>query len=123
MSLKSVRVFQMAMCDWESRRNQVCRGVSICLILTLCQGDVQFPTGYDAFSYSWRDIQGSKFHKSRGQECGPSDGFGPGDTLGFYLELEPQGSSTTMLTQSIADPVRVLALAILAYSRGCWHCS
>ena len=29
-------------------------------------GNLQGPCGYDAFSYSWRDIDGSAFHKSNG---------------------------------------------------------
>lgn len=29
-------------------------------------GNLQGPCGYDAFSYSWRDVNGAAFHQSKG---------------------------------------------------------
>ena len=50
-----------------------------------CSGNLQAPLGYDKFSYSWRSKKGTMFHQSRGKHY--SDGYGPGDVLGFYINL------------------------------------
>lgn len=34
------------------------------------KGDVQAPVGYDKYSYSYRDKEGTKFHESRGKPYG-----------------------------------------------------
>ncbi|XP_056288307.1 set1/Ash2 histone methyltransferase complex subunit ASH2 isoform X2 [Pseudoliparis swirei] len=54
-------------------------------------GNLQAPLGYDKFSYSWRSKKGTRFHQSIGRHY--SSGFGPGDTLGFFIEL-PDGTET-----------------------------
>lgn len=77
--------------------------------------DLQVPCGFDCFSYSWRDINGTRFHVSRGQPYGgghvgsgggdgdggggkSSDGasegvttaaYGAGDVLGLLITLPP----------------------------------
>jgi Set1/Ash2 histone methyltransferase complex subunit ASH2 len=51
------------------------------------KGDVQAPVGYDKYSYSYRDKEGTKFHQSRGSPYGAS--YGPGDVIGFYIQLPP----------------------------------
>jgi len=58
---------------------------------TLLSGNLQAPLGYDKFSYSWRSKKGTRFHQSIGRHY--SSGFGPGDTLGFFIEL-PDGTET-----------------------------
>jgi len=52
------------------------------------KGDLQAPVGYDKFSYSYRDKEGTKFHQSRGYPYGTP--YGPGDTIGFYINLPPK---------------------------------
>uniref|UniRef100_A0A8C3AEW2 Set1/Ash2 histone methyltransferase complex subunit ASH2 n=1 Tax=Cyclopterus lumpus TaxID=8103 RepID=A0A8C3AEW2_CYCLU len=54
-------------------------------------GNLQAPLGYDKFSYSWRSKKGTRFHQSIGKHY--SSGYGPGDTLGFFIEL-PDGTET-----------------------------
>jgi len=52
------------------------------------KGDVQAPVGYDKYSYSFRDKEGTKFHQSRGSPYGSP--YGPGDVIGFWLHLPPK---------------------------------
>eukprot|EP01104_Vermistella_antarctica_P017073 TRINITY_DN5984_c0_g1_i2.p1 TRINITY_DN5984_c0_g1~~TRINITY_DN5984_c0_g1_i2.p1 ORF type:complete len:567 (+),score=122.21 TRINITY_DN5984_c0_g1_i2:92-1792(+) len=49
------------------------------------KGDLQAPVGYDRFSYSYRDIEGKKFHRARGANYGKA--FGIGDTVGLLIKL------------------------------------
>lgn len=37
---------------------------------SLKEGDIQAPVGYDRYSYSYRDVNGAKFHESNGQTYG-----------------------------------------------------
>ena len=48
-------------------------------------GELQAPVGYDSHSYSYRDIEGTKFHKSMGQPYGAA--YGPGDVIGCALQM------------------------------------
>ncbi|PKI79202.1 hypothetical protein CRG98_000494 [Punica granatum] len=52
-------------------------------------GDLQAPVGYDANSYGYRDIDGSKIHKARREKYG-EEGYKEGDVIGFYINL-PEG--------------------------------
>jgi len=47
------------------------------------RGDSQAPTGYDKYSYSYRDKEGTFFHQSRGKQYG--DSFGCEDVIGCYI--------------------------------------
>lgn len=38
------------------------------------KGDVQAPVGFDHYGYSYRDINGTKFHQSHGTDYG--EGYG-----------------------------------------------
>ena len=60
------------------------------------KGDVQAPVGYDEFSYSYRDKDGSKFHLSRGQSYG--DSYGCGDIIGCYIHI-PVGSQAKVTSE------------------------
>uniref|UniRef100_A0A6G3MHI2 Set1/Ash2 histone methyltransferase complex subunit ASH2 (Trinotate prediction) n=1 Tax=Henneguya salminicola TaxID=69463 RepID=A0A6G3MHI2_HENSL len=54
---------------------------------------LQAPVGYDKLSYSWRSLNGTKFHESEGCSFrfvifySKSDGYGAGDVLGFFINL------------------------------------
>eukprot|EP00037_Helgoeca_nana_P031295 m.397329 g.397329 ORF g.397329 m.397329 type:complete len:625 (+) comp28368_c2_seq13:6710-8584(+) len=47
--------------------------------------NLQGPVGLCRFSYSWRDLKGTKFHQAKGSAFG--EGYKPGDTIGFYIDL------------------------------------
>lgn len=49
------------------------------------KGDVQAPVGYDKYSYSYRDKEGTKFHVSQGLPYGQT--YGPGDIIGCFIHL------------------------------------
>ncbi len=59
---------------------------------------MQAPVGYDKYSYSYRDKEGTKFHQSRGAPYGAPYGTphgsltfqGPGDVIGFLIRLPPK---------------------------------
>uniref|UniRef100_A0A0D6QRR8 B30.2/SPRY domain-containing protein n=1 Tax=Araucaria cunninghamii TaxID=56994 RepID=A0A0D6QRR8_ARACU len=53
------------------------------------KGDVQAPVGYDANSYSYRDVDGSKVHKAVREPYGDGP-YVEGDVIGFYINL-PNG--------------------------------
>uniref|UniRef100_A0A2P2JA53 Uncharacterized protein MANES_14G004000 n=1 Tax=Rhizophora mucronata TaxID=61149 RepID=A0A2P2JA53_RHIMU len=55
------------------------------------KGDLQAPVGYDANSFGYRDIDGSKVHKALREKYG-EEGYKEGDVIGFYINL-PDGSS------------------------------
>ncbi|XP_059665331.1 protein TRAUCO [Cornus florida] len=55
------------------------------------KGDLQAPVGYDANSFGYRDIDGSKIHKALREKYG-EEGYVEGDVIGFYINL-PEGSS------------------------------
>jgi Set1/Ash2 histone methyltransferase complex subunit ASH2 len=55
-------------------------------------GELQAPVGFDINSYGYRDVGGSKFHKSVGEAYGES--YGPGDVIGCHLRMgDPAGSA------------------------------
>jgi len=57
------------------------------------EGELQGPVGYDAFSYGYRDISGSKSHNSiRNDSFGES--FGCGDIVGCFLSLDQHDCSS-----------------------------
>lgn len=64
-------------------------------------GNLQGPVGVDAFSYSWRDNPSSRFHVSRGNTYG--EAYGPGDTVGFLIELPEQEQAEVAGTQPSDD--------------------
>lgn len=51
------------------------------------QADLRVPVGFDNYSYSYRDVQGDVFHKSRGKPYG--EPYGPGDVIGCFIHLPP----------------------------------
>ncbi|MCD7469495.1 hypothetical protein HAX54_008593 [Datura stramonium] len=53
------------------------------------KGDLQAPVGYDANSFGYRDIDGSKINKALREKYG-EEGYGEGDVIGFYINL-PEG--------------------------------
>ncbi|GMH00026.1 hypothetical protein Nepgr_001865 [Nepenthes gracilis] len=55
------------------------------------KGDLQAPVGYDANSFGYRDIDGSKIHKALREKYG-KEGYKEGDVIGFYINL-PGGNS------------------------------
>ncbi|XVF19304.1 hypothetical protein REPUB_Repub11eG0098900 [Reevesia pubescens] len=55
------------------------------------KGDLQAPVGYDANSFGYRDIDGSKVHKALREKYG-EEGYKEGDVIGFYINL-PEGGS------------------------------
>ena len=61
----------------------------------MCAGDVQVPCGYDSLSYSWRDLNGTLFHKSKGTEY-PDGAYGIGDVLGFLIVLPAEPSCASL---------------------------
>ena len=50
-------------------------------------GDLQAPVGYDRWSYGFRDILGSRIHRSRREDRWGGEPFGPGDVMGVCLHL------------------------------------
>lgn len=54
------------------------------------KGDLQAPVGYDANSFGYRDIDGSKIHKALRQKYG-EEGYKEGDVIGVYINL-PNGN-------------------------------
>ncbi|XP_028804844.1 protein TRAUCO [Neltuma alba] len=55
------------------------------------KGDLQAPVGYDANSFGYRDIDGSKIHKALREKYG-EEGYKEGDVIGFYINL-PEGAT------------------------------
>lgn len=55
------------------------------------KGDLQAPVGYDANSFGYRDIDGSKVHKALREKYG-DEGYKEGDVIGFYINLPDGGS-------------------------------
>nr|XP_054773432.1 set1/Ash2 histone methyltransferase complex subunit ASH2-like [Lytechinus pictus] len=64
-------------------------------------GNLQAPLGYDKFSYSWRSRKGTKFHESRGKHY--SDGYGEGDTLGFFIQLPEKTEKDEIIPPTYKD--------------------
>lgn len=54
------------------------------------KGDLQAPVGYDANSFGYRDIDGTKVHKALRETYG-GEGYVEGDVIGFYINL-PDGA-------------------------------
>ncbi|XP_057484295.1 protein TRAUCO-like [Actinidia eriantha] len=54
------------------------------------KGDLQAPVGYDANSFGYRDIDGSKVHKALREQYG-EEGYVEGDVIGFYINLPDGG--------------------------------
>ncbi|KAL9260507.1 TRAUCO-like protein [Drosera capensis] len=64
------------------------------------KGDLQAPIGYDANSFGYRDIDGSKTQKALREKYG-DEGYSEGDVIGFYINL-PEGS------QCIPKPLQMV---------------
>ena len=75
-------------------------------------GNLQAPCGYDKFSYSWRAKKGTVFHESRGKHF--SDGYGPGDVLGFYISLPDPDEPSKLLPYLHKKMVSVVLVARLS---------
>jgi hypothetical protein len=56
------------------------------------QANLHNPVGFDHCSYSYRDVDGTKFHQAIGRPYG--DSFGVGDVVGCHLHL-PTSSART----------------------------
>ncbi|XP_018825398.1 LOW QUALITY PROTEIN: protein TRAUCO-like [Juglans regia] len=54
------------------------------------KGDLQAPVGYDGNSFGYRDIDGSKVHKTLREKYG-EEGYKEGDVIGFYISLPEEG--------------------------------
>ncbi|XP_057797883.1 protein TRAUCO-like [Salvia miltiorrhiza] len=54
------------------------------------KGDLQAPVGYDANSFGYRDIDGSKVHKALRDKYA-NEGYNEGDVIGFYINLPDGG--------------------------------
>jgi len=54
--------------------------------------DIQGPVGYDQWSYAYRDVAGSKLHKSERYD-GYGESFGPGDVVGCAIHVPPSDST------------------------------
>jgi len=50
-------------------------------------GDLQAPVGYDRWSYGFRDILGSRLHRSRREDRWGGEPFGPGDVMGLCITM------------------------------------
>jgi len=50
-------------------------------------GDLQAPVGYDRWSYGFRDILGSRIHRSRREDRWGGEPFGPGDIMGLCITM------------------------------------
>ena len=55
----------------------------------MASSDIEAPVGYDAFGYSYRDLEGSKVHAGWRHPYG--EAYGEGDTVGMYINL-PDGA-------------------------------
>jgi len=69
------------------------------------KGDIQAPVGYDKFSYSYRDKEGTKFHQSRGAPYGAP--YGAGDIVGFFIRLPPSAKKDTEKKSELVEPPQV----------------
>lgn len=67
-------------------------------------GELQGPVGYDEYSYGYRDIMGSKIHRSlRHDDYG--EPYGPGDVIGMLLRLQDEDTPAAAL-DPVANSVR-----------------
>lgn len=61
------------------------------------KGNVEAPVGFDKYSYSYRDVKGTKFHQSIGATYG--EPYGPKDVIGCFIRLrDDQPESDLKLT-------------------------
>lgn len=60
------------------------------------KGELLGPVGYDKFSYSYRDVNGSKVHDSIRQD-NYGEQFGPGDVIGCLLVLDDFNPSLNIM--------------------------
>jgi Set1/Ash2 histone methyltransferase complex subunit ASH2 len=56
------------------------------------RGDIQAPVGYDAHSYAYRDLDGSKVHAALREPYG--EAYHENDVLGFYINLPREAGFT-----------------------------
>ena len=61
---------------------------------TTFRDNLNLPCGFSEFSFSYRDKLGTKFHKALGEAYG--EAYGPGDTIGLYLYMDPGNSIPTV---------------------------
>jgi hypothetical protein len=67
------------------------------------KADVQTPPGADAFSYGWRDLDGSVFHDAKSRPY--SAPYGPGDVIGLLIDLPKRPKSEEPLPLSHAGRI------------------
>jgi Set1/Ash2 histone methyltransferase complex subunit ASH2 len=59
------------------------------------KGSIDRPLGFDVYSYSYRDKEGTKFHVSQGESYGES--YGSGDVIGCYIQLPEKRTTATCI--------------------------
>lgn len=69
------------------------------------KANVEFPVGYDDFSFGMRDIDGAKINGALRQRYGQK--FGQGDVIGCLLRLPPALGADDMATTKVAATTEV----------------
>lgn len=73
-------------------------------------GDLQAPVGYDRWSYGFRDILGSRIHRSRREDRWGGEPFGPGDIMGLCITMideEEDGDASSSSTKGSGSHIRL----------------
>ncbi|BBM97810.1 Set1/Ash2 histone methyltransferase complex subunit ASH2 [Marchantia polymorpha subsp. ruderalis] len=63
------------------------------------RGDIQAPVGYDAHSYAYRDVDGSKVHCALREPYG--EPYVEGDCIGFYINLPREANYTRKAEEEV----------------------
>ena len=73
-------------------------------------GDLQAPVGYDQWSYGFRDILGSRIHRSRREDRWGGEPFGPGDIMGLCITMideEEDGDASSSSAKGSGSHIRL----------------
>ncbi len=73
-------------------------------------GDLQAPVGYDRWSYGFRDILGSRIHRSRREDRWGGEPFGPGDIMGLCITMvdeEEDGNASSSSAKGSGSHIRL----------------
>ena len=73
-------------------------------------GDLQAPVGYDRWSYGFRDILGSRIHRSRREDRWGGEPFGPGDIMGLCITMideEEGGDASSSSAKGSGSHIRL----------------
>ena len=73
-------------------------------------GDLQAPVGYDRWSYGFRDILGSRIHRSRREDRWGGEPFGPGDIMGLCITMideEEDGNASSSSAKGRGSHIRL----------------